>query len=131
MSNVKNNFDKQLKELVINYRSENHAQSKKKAELLFAQHPNDIELFNTVGVLFLQNKKYEDAVTLLQKVTNLDPRDVNSYHNLGVAWTQLNKIDEAMSCYLKAEKLNSKNSLTYYNLGILYSKYNEYKTSIN
>ena len=108
MNNKLINFDKQLKELVINYRSENHDQSKKKAELLFEQYPNNIDLFNTIGVLFLQNKKFKDAIIVFNKLLTLSPKDVNIYHNLGIAWTQLNNIDEAIKFYLKAEKFNSK-----------------------
>ena len=105
MKEVKD-LDQELKQFVSEYSVENHNYAKKKAGILFTKNPKDISLFNTIGVLFLQNKKYEDAITVLQKVINLDPKDVNSYHNLGVAWTQLNKIDEAMSCYLKAENFN-------------------------
>ena len=121
------NFEKKLKEFVFNYRIKNHDQAKKNANLLFKQHPSNVGLFITVGVLFLQNKKYEDAIKVFQKAISLNPKDVNTYHNLGIAWTQLNNIDEAIACYSKAEKLDSKNSLTYYNYGVLCSKKLEYK----
>ena len=114
-------LDQELKQLVSVYRDANHNFAKQKADILFNKYPKDISLFTTIGVLFLQNKKFKDAIIVFNKLLKINPRDVNIYHNLGVAWTQLNNIDEAIKFYLKAETLNSKVSLTYYNLGTLYS----------
>ena len=123
-------LDQELKQFVSEYSVENHNYAKKRAGILFTKNPKDISLFNTIGVLFLQNKKYEDSIKVFKKLINLNPKDINTYHNLGVAWTQLDNIDEAIACYLNADKLHSKISLTYYNLAILYSRSHKYNNSI-
>ena len=72
-------LDHKLKQFVFDYRIENHNQAKKDARLLFKKFPKDISLFTTIGVLFLQNKKYEDAITVLKQVIKLNPEDVNTH----------------------------------------------------
>ena len=78
-------LDQELKQFVFGYRSENHNYAKQQADILFDKYPKDIVLLNTIGVLFLQNKKFEDSIKVFKKLLVLKPKDVNIYHNLGIA----------------------------------------------
>ena len=77
MKEVKD-LDQELKQFVSEYSVENHNYAKKKAGILFAKNSKDISLFNTIGVLFLQNKKYEDSIKVFKKLINLNPKDINT-----------------------------------------------------
>ena len=69
-----NNLDQELKQFISSYRRENHDQAKQQADILFKKYSSEIKLFKTVGMLFLQNNKLEDAITVFRKIIKLYER---------------------------------------------------------
>jgi len=65
-------LDQELKQFVSDYHDATHNFAKQKADILFNKYPKDISLFNTIGVLFLQNKKFKDAIIVFNKLLNLN-----------------------------------------------------------
>ena len=120
-----NNLDQELKQFISSYRRENHDQAKQQADILFKKYSSEIKLFKTVGMLFLQNNKLEDAITVFRKIIILNPSDVNTLINIGIAYYELNQLDEALEYLKKAESLHGESSEVYYSLGLVYEKKND------
>ena len=72
-----NHLDQELKQFVFRYRRENHDQAKQQADALFKKHPSEIKLFKTIGMLFLQNNKLEDAINVLTQALDLEPQAID------------------------------------------------------
>ena len=65
-----NNLEQELKQFISKYRRENHNQAKQQADVLFKQYPREIKLFKSIGMLFLQNNKLEDAINVFENITS-------------------------------------------------------------
>ena len=58
-----------------------------------------MQAYNNLGVLYKDNKKYEDAIKMFTKAKEIQPDHQNSYYNLGLikkeqeeAWALLSLI---------------------------------------
>jgi tetratricopeptide (TPR) repeat protein len=75
-------------------------------QIVLAQYPHDRVALNNLGrVLFLQ-RKYADAVLVLQKVLAVDPEDLQAHYNLMLCYNGLG--DEKMSKEHQARYLRFK-----------------------
>jgi len=50
------------------------------------KEPRNADLCYNLGVLYLQNEDYQEAVRTFKRVTILNPRDYEAYFNLGVVY---------------------------------------------
>jgi len=63
---------------------------------------SDPDKLTTLGMLYGQNGKYEDALGPLQRAAELDPESFEVYHNLGVTYFRLRRFAEARAPLEKA-----------------------------
>ena len=76
------------------------------SQIVLAQYPHDRVALNNLGrVLFLQ-RKYSDAVKVLQQVLAVDPEDLQAHYNLMLCYNGLG--DEKMSKEHQARYLRFK-----------------------
>lgn len=66
-------------------------------------------MLNTVGYLFLQNKRYDDAIELFSRNCELFPEDANAYDSLGDAYENRGDLEPARDAYRQAIALAKKN----------------------
>ncbi len=50
-----------------------------------AANPNDLHLFNRLGIAYRKQKKFKEAVANYEKALKIDPENENLYYNLGRA----------------------------------------------
>jgi tetratricopeptide (TPR) repeat protein len=67
--------------------------------------PNDPDKLTTLGMLYGENGKYEEAIEPLQRAAQLDPDSFEVYHNLGVTYFRLKRFTEARAPLEKAVSL--------------------------
>ncbi len=67
------------------------------------------EAYKTVGIAYLVDKKYEQAIAPLKKAVQLNDNDDDVHTRLGQAYSLTNQKDEAIKSFQKAFKLNPKN----------------------
>lgn len=83
-----------------------------KAEDIFkeilAQDPGHINTLNDMGVLSLQEGKYENAINFFEKAVKLKPKFANPYYNLACTYSLQNKGDKGMAYLLKAIEIDEK-----------------------
>ena len=80
--------------------------AKKIYENLLIKDPNNFEITNLLGVIFLQLKKYDEAIALIKKAININPNHHALYNNLGVSYKELEKYSEAIYNFKKAININ-------------------------
>lgn len=110
-----------------------HKQNKlKEAEqiysLLLTINPDDTNLLNLSGMLYIAKKEYTYAIKNLTKAIILNP---NTYimANLAKAYFYNNEIDNAIIIYKQAIDIKPNDDL-YYSLAIAYKKINDYNSAI-
>jgi|SRR5579863_5390916 len=67
--------------------------------------PGDPDTLTTLGILFGDNGKYEEAIGPLQRAAELDPESFEIYHNLGLTYFRLKRYAEARAPLEKAVNL--------------------------
>ena len=69
--------------------------------------PNDPDKLTTLGMLYGENGKYEEAIEPLQRAAQLDPDSFEVYHNLGLTYFRLKRFAEARAPLEKAVSLRT------------------------
>lgn len=110
----------------------------KSAENYFRQsialRPSRVESYNNLGAIFLEQKRYSEAKTVLEQAVSIQPNYANARANLAGAYWYLGMKEEAIKEAERAFKLDAGNVKHSLNLAsFLYElgKYNEAKTYIN
>lgn len=110
----------------------------KSAENYFRQsitlRPNRFEAYNNLGAVLLEQKRYEEARTVLEQAVAIQPYYANSRANLAGAYWFLGLKDEAIKEAERAFKLdagNVKYSLNLASFLFELQRYNDAKTYIN
>ena len=67
--------------------------------------PNDPDKLTTLGMLYGENGKYQEAIEPLARATQLDPESFEVYHNLGLTYFRLKRFAEARGQLEKAVSL--------------------------
>jgi tetratricopeptide (TPR) repeat protein len=73
---------------------------------VLAQYPRDRVAINNLGRLYFLQRKYADAVTVLQRVLEVDPEDLQAHYNLMLCYNGLG--DEKMAKEHEARYLRFK-----------------------
>ena len=67
--------------------------------------PNDPDKLTTLGILYGENGKYQEAIEPLARAAQLDPESFEVYHNLGLTYFRLKRFAEAREPLKKAVSL--------------------------
>lgn len=95
-----------------------------------AESPYSFQAHNSLGLVYLHDKKYKEATKEFQRTIDLAPNFAEAYENIGYA-LQLNKqLQQSEYYYMIALKLNPQMWKVYKNLGGLYLSYKDYDKAI-
>ena len=100
-------------------------------EQLLKKDQNNFELMNLLGVISLQQKKYDDAVIQISKAISINSNHHALYNNLGVTYKEMENYEDAIKNFKKAIEIKSDYAEAYNNLGIIFKKKNQYKEAYN
>ena len=87
---------------------------------LLADDPNNLELLNSLGQLYIKASDDEKALPFYEKIIKLNPINVDAYNNMGGIYRRLKRYDESIAILNKALSFNKNNSEVKYNLGFTY-----------
>lgn len=73
---------------------------------ILSRDPGHVNSLNDMGVLSMQNGKYEDAIRYLEKAVKLKPDYVNPYYNLACTYSILNETEKGMTYLNKAVEID-------------------------
>jgi len=87
------------------------------------------ELFDE-GVSLLNSGRFDEALALYVRVTQLTPRDGSAFYNKGVALDGLKRYEEAIASYDRAIQLNPSHVSSHYNRGVALGSLKRHAESI-
>ena len=79
--------------------------------------PDNPEVLNTLGVVYLTQGKLEDAAESFHQLIKLKPDHVEAYFNLGVTLFDQGKINEAIAVFRRLIALKPDHAAAHFNLG--------------
>ncbi len=62
----------------------------------------------TSGIIYIQNKQYEQARAILLKAIAKDPKDADAQFYIGLAYSEMDSVAQAYSHFMKAKELEPK-----------------------
>jgi Tfp pilus assembly protein PilF len=85
-----------------------------------AVYPEDARLYNGLGLIYLEQKQYENAMASFQKALELDPNLIHAHNNLGTTYAQLRQWDDAIREFrlVVNDPFYDTPELGFYNLGV-------------
>jgi tetratricopeptide (TPR) repeat protein len=86
---------------------------------------NSGDCYYKTGWIYIQQKKYEQAIVVLEKAADFDTKDADSREQLGYAYYMLNKYDEAILQFNKAIELDAQSGPGYFYKGLSYASLNQ------
>jgi len=92
--------------------------------------PDSFRPHNELGVIYLNQNQYKEAIIEFQKAVSINPNFDQAYDNLGIALDKNGQLQEAIPQYKKALSLNPNNAKTYNNLANTYNKLNQFDAAI-
>jgi len=100
-------------------------------EKLLIKDQNNFELINLLGVISLQQRNFNDAITLINKAIGINSNHHALYNNLGVVYKEIEEYENAINNFKRAIELNPNYAEAYNNLGIIFKKKYQYEESYN
>lgn len=72
-------------------------------------YPDNAIAINNVAATYMEQKEYEKAIPLMQKVINIDDSYINSYYGLALCYYKTDKLNEAFDiCHQAATRLQDR-----------------------
>ncbi len=96
---------------------------------IIEEDPHVIDAYFSLGILYLRQRKFEQAVDNFKKVLEIKPDDNNSVINMSNCYVQMGKLDKAENCILDKLELLQMDSQIYFKLGDIKSLKKEYKAA--
>lgn len=98
---------------------------------LLKSKPNDAQVLNDLGLLYLKQRKLEDSEEQLKRSLALNPNCFTCLNNLGYLKTLQGQASAAESYLERAIRLSPDYLDPYFNLGVLYEKNGDFANSAN
>ena len=93
-------------------------------------NPKDPQNHVDLGWAYLQNQRFNEAVTEYKNALNLDKNFFPAYFNLGLAYMQVKKYDLSIEAFKKALSIQPKSAQVKLNLGIVYNETGKYDAAL-
>ncbi len=120
---------KELSDKAYSLHCSNHLDDAEKIYIeLLNENPNDVNILNLLGLLYLSKQKFDIAITYLTRALVLK-KDVYVAANLGKAYFMNNQAEYAVRIYNSALEIEENDDL-YYSLAIAYKKLKDYENAI-
>ncbi len=99
-------------------------------EAFIVKFPYDLKGLTFAGNLYFKLSRFEDVITIFNRVLDQDPFNIQAFSNLGTAYYRNNQIDSAIDSYKKALKLKPDLSVIRFNLASIFLKNGKWQDAI-
>jgi len=106
------------------------AEAKIECENFLHAYPNEPNIFHLLGIIYLKEKKFEEAIKLINKSIYLNHENYSAFNNLGICYANLNNNEESLTNYNKAIKLKPNFAEAYQNKAIVLQKMHFFEESL-
>ena len=124
------NFKQEFQTLLGFYKKKNFYKAELLSKRLINIYPENIVLYNILGLILNQQNKNDEAIECYEKGLKIDPKFSMIYNNLGSIYRSRNQLEKAESYFKKSIDLNNKLAEPLNNLGNLYKSMNNYEDAI-
>ena len=124
------NIDKKIQLLFNLLKKRNFPEAKKLNNALIGEYPKNAFLYNTLGLILFDEKKYSEAFLAYKKGLEINSQFAPLYNNLGNLHRFKKNFSEAENCFKKSIHLEKNNPESRNNLGNLYQDMDKPKEAI-
>ena len=122
--------DKNIQDLINLYKSGELLITEKKIIKEIEKNPNSFFLYDFLGIVLSNQKKFNEAVINFRKSIKINPNYAQGYSNLGAELFKLKKVDESINILNQAIKINPNFAEPYFRLGVIFKQLNKTNESI-
>jgi tetratricopeptide (TPR) repeat protein len=123
-----------LASIISRAHQQHQAGQLEKAESLYRQvlHFDEFHIVanNLLGLLCLQNRRFDEAVQLIERALTVKRDDPQAHANLGLALNGLDRLDDAATHFHVSLRLAPNNARVYNNLGNVYVRLRRIKDAV-
>lgn len=91
----------------------------KTLETVLEKNPKDLSALIRVGNLYMDTKRYGEAVAMYQRALEIDPKNNNVRVDMGTCYRYLGRSDLAVEAYRKAIEMQPDHPNAHLNLGVV------------
>ena len=102
------------------WKSGDLAKSEQAFEKALSIDPNHVKTLVNLSRVFIDQKRYDDAIVRLTRASEIDPESPQVHRLLGRTYHDQGKTDEAVAAYRRAIELNELDAWSLNNLGLLF-----------
>ena len=122
--------DKNIQELINLYRAGKLVIVEKKVTKLIKENPKNFILYNLLGAVLADQKKFDQAIINYNKSTEINPNYAEVHNNLGSTFYKLRKFNESIDSYQRAVKIKPNFAEAYNNLGVSFNEIGKLNESV-
>src|ERR1700751_3910093 len=93
--------------------------------------PNVPEMFNSLGLAYDSEGKYDEAQAAFEQATRLKPRSASFHNNLAASFIRSGKQARGIAEFEKARELDARNSTARLNLATVYLGGKKYRRALS
>ena len=86
--------------------------------------PNDSQLYISLGDIYKQQGKYDEAIAQYSKAVSIHPESIKALYGLASAYSDEHEFTEALNTLQKMMQMGSSNPEIYYNIACIYARQN-------
>lgn len=109
-----------LDEIQNLYARQEYALALRKVEKFLKKNKNDPNLLNYKAILLTSLNRFDDSITILNKVLSQYPKSYQTLLNLGMSMQKKNNLEKAAEYYIKAHEVDPNAIESYLNLSSMY-----------
>lgn len=112
------------------YLKGDHDEAIKQFDYVLEQDKNYYDAHYNLGLVFIDEERYNEALIELEKAVKIAPRDFKGHIQMGIAYRGLKEYDKAMKSLEQANKLAPTNSDIIYQIGMVAEAQGDFKNAI-
>ena len=124
-------FEEEVQNLLNLYKLKNLSAAEITANNLINKHPQNVWLYNILGLIFMEQKRFDEAINSFEKGIKVDANYAALYDNLGTIYKKKKDYSKSETYYKKSIELNNKIPEPKNNLGNLYRLLNNNNKAID
>src|SRR5580704_7990074 len=93
--------------------------------------PNVPEMFNSLGLAYDSESRYDEARAAFEQATRLEPKNASFHNNLAASFFRSGKQGSGIAEFEKALQLDARNSTARLNLASLYLEKKQYRRALS
>jgi tetratricopeptide (TPR) repeat protein len=91
----------------------------KEFDYVIDQDKNYYDAYYNMGLVYLDESRYNDALLMFDKTVNIAPKDFKGHVQMGITYRNLKMYDKAATSLEEANKLNPANADIIYQIGMV------------